>query len=144
MAYSYRQGQFIPKNPDKYRGDVDNIRYMSSWEKNVHEFFDINPNVLEWSSEEVKIPYYFMLDKKLHTYYPDYWVKYKKANGLIVEEIIEVKPIAQTKPPRKNSKRLLEQQFTYAKNVSKWKAASEWCKVHNMTFRIISENSIFK
>lgn len=144
MAFKFQQGKFIPKNPDKYKGDIDKIRYMSSWEKNVHEFFDGNPNVIEWSSEEVPIPYYYDLDKRVHTYYPDYWVKYKKSNGAIVEEIIEVKPKSQTKPPRGKSKYLLEQQVVYVKNMCKWKAAVKWCKEHNMTFRIISENSIFK
>ena len=50
MAY---KGKFRPKNPQKYRGDPTKIIYRSLWERNCMRYFDENPNVLKWSSEEV-------------------------------------------------------------------------------------------
>lgn len=144
MANNYKQGWFVPKNPQKYVGKVDKIRYMSSWEHQVHQFFDSNPNVLRWASEEIAIPYLKPTDGKIHKYYPDYWVEYKKPNGETVQEIIEVKPAKQTKMPRANSKRIIAESIVLAVNVAKWKACQIWCKQHGMTFRLITENSIFK
>lgn len=144
MAYKFSQGYFNPKNPDKYVGDVNKIRYMSSWELNLHKFFDNNPNVLRWASEEVVIPYYFPVDQKMHKYYVDYWVEYRTASGTIKQELIECKPKSQTKPPRGKRKNNIQEQVTYAKNVCKWKAAQEWCTQRGISFRILTEDSIFK
>lgn len=144
MTTTFKQGYFIPKNPDKYVGGVDKIRYLSSWEYELDKFFDGNPNVLQWSSEPVAIPYIKPTDKRVHKYYPDYWVKYRTADGTIVQEILECKPLAQTKQPRGTGKYKLYEQITYAINVAKWQACQSWCDVHGMKFRIITERSIFR
>ena len=72
----FEQGQYIPRNPHKYVGDIDKIRYMSSYELETHKFFDNNERVLRWSSEEIAIPYLKPTDGRVHKYYPDYWVEY--------------------------------------------------------------------
>lgn len=131
-------------NPNKYVGDVTKIRYMSSYELATHKFFDGNERVLRWSSEEIAIPYVKPTDDRVHKYYPDYWVEYVNKDGVIVQEIIEVKPAAQTKAPRKNHKHALYEQLTYAINIAKWQAAQSFCKARGMTFRIITEKTIFK
>ena len=55
-------------------------------------YCDNNPNILEWGSEEIIIPYKSPLDKKVHRYFPDFFIKYKNSSGKIIREIIEVKP----------------------------------------------------
>lgn len=141
---NFKQGWFTPKHPEKYVGDVTKIRYMSSYELEMHEFLDNNVNVLRWSSEEISISYIKPTDGKLHKYYPDYWVEYRTRTGDIVQEIIEVKPKQQTRTPRSNSKHSLYEQLTFAVNVAKWKAAQAFCDAHGIKFRVITERSIFK
>jgi hypothetical protein len=101
VANDYSQGWYTPKNPEKYVGDVTKIRYMSSWEYELHKFFDNNTKILRWSSESIAIPYIKPTDGRLHKYYPDYWVEYVNRDGKIIREIIECKPRSQTKRPRK-------------------------------------------
>ena len=142
---AYQQGWFTPKHPEKYVGNVSRIRYMSSWELKMHEFLDNNPNVLQWSSESIAIKYLKPTDHRVHKYYPDYWVKYKNKKGVVVQEIIEVKPAHQLRQTRKRSpKTRLYEQVTYAINVAKWQAAQRFCDKYGMKFRIITENEIFK
>jgi TnsA endonuclease N terminal len=142
-----QKGRYEPRNPQKYVGDITKIRYMSSWEKEAHQFFDNNPNIIHWSSEGIKIPYIKPTDGKIHHYYPDYWIEYKNRNGEIVQEIIEVKPATQTKPPSTKGKRKKQQIYesiTWAVNVAKWKACQDFCNKYNIKFRIITENHMFK
>jgi hypothetical protein len=143
MAKNFVQGRYIPKNPEKYVGDLNKIVYRSSYELQMHQFLDNNTKVVEWSSEEIVIPYLYVLDHKIHRYFPDYYVAYINKSGEIIKEILEVKPLSQTKPPRKNSKHALYEQATYIKNVCKWKAAQRWCEERGYKFRILSERSIF-
>ena len=144
MAKHFKQGYYTPKNPDKYVGDVTKIRYMSSWELELHKFFDGNPNVIRWASEEIAIPYFLPLDGRMHKYYPDYWVEFRTSNGDIVQELIECKPKAQTRAPRNNGKQNLYEKATYVKNQCKWAAAEEWCRQRGIGWRIVTEDSIFK
>ena len=55
------KGKFTPDNPSTYMGDVDNIIYRSGWERRAMKYFDVNPGVLKWASEEVAKPYYLSL-----------------------------------------------------------------------------------
>lgn len=147
MARSYRQGYFTPRNPSKYRGDPTKIRYMSSWELKTHQFLDGNPNILEWSSEEIAIPYIKPTTGRVHRYYPDYWVKYRNKHGEIVQEIWEVKPDTQTKEPTRRGKRKRTQVFEsiqWEVNKAKWVAAQQFCDKHGLKFRIVTENHLFK
>jgi len=150
----FQQGFYTPKHLDKYvvnpfqptkkPGGSPRIRYLSSWELQLHEFFDNNPNVIRWSSEGVAIPYVQPTDGKIHRYYPDYWVEFRNTRGQIVQEIIEVKPKTQTRAPRANSKRKLLEAVQYAVNIAKWRACQQWCKQRNIAFRVVTETSIFK
>ena len=89
MAY---KGRFKPTNPTKYKGDHSNIIYRSLWERKFMKLCDSNSNILEWSSEEVIIPYKSPIDGKFHRYFVDFWVKQKNTKGEIVEKLIEIKP----------------------------------------------------
>ena len=144
---STRKGIYTPRNPGKYVGDATTIRYMSSWELSVHQFFDNNPNVLRWSSEEIAIPYVKPTDGRVHRYFPDYWIEFKDRSGNVIQEIIEVKPDAQTRQPRRQGKARktqLYEQVTYAINIAKWQAATQFCKKKGIVFRILTEKELFR
>lgn len=139
----FKQGFYKLRNPQKYVGNPNNIVFRSSWEESMCRFLDGNPNVLRWSSEELYIPYRKPTDGQVHRYFPDYWVEYRDRDGKIIQEIIEVKPSDQVFPNQK--KRLTEyDKITYAINVAKWKAATEFCKQRGIKFRILTERQIFK
>lgn len=144
---SHNQGLYKPRHPEKYRGDITKIRFMSSWELHMDKFLDNNPNILRWSSEAFAIPYVKPTDGKVHKYWPDYWVEYRNKHGEIVQEVWEVKPESQTKQPKtrgKKKKTQIRESINYAVNVAKWEAATQFCSKYGMKFRIISENAMFK
>ena len=139
---AWKQGFYQLRNPDKYVGDPNKVVYRSSWELSMNRFLDNNHKILRWSSEEIYIPYIKPTDGKVHRYFPDYWVEYENRNGQIVQEILEVKPSNQVHPSEK--KRLTEyDKITYAINVSKWKAATEFCNKRGIKFRLLTEKQMF-
>ena len=97
MAY---RGRYIPANPKKYKGDPSNIIYRSLWERKFMVYCDANDRILEWGSEEFFIPYRSPLDGKVHRYFPDFYVKVKTKEGKLKKWVVEVKPKAQTTPPK--------------------------------------------
>ena len=52
-----QKGKYRVKCREKYVGDVDNVVYRSSWERNTFAFLDTNPKVMKWASAEIWIPY---------------------------------------------------------------------------------------
>jgi len=145
MAY---KGTFQPKNIGKYRGNFQNIIYRSGWELKLMMHLDSHPEVVEWSSEEIIIPYRSPLDGRIHRYFPDFYVK-KRVNGVIESLLIEVKPAAQVKQPvineskgKKPSRRYIKEVTTYAVNQAKWKAATEYCKDRKWKFMIMTEKEL--
>ena len=140
------KGIFKPNNPQKYKGNVKNIVYRSSWEKRFMNYCDRTREIIEWGSEELSI-FYRGVDGKPHRYYPDFYMKVRQSNGSLKKFIIEVKPKAQCKEPVKNPKRRtrrwLNEVFTYAVNQAKWKSAEEFCKDHGMEFKIFTEDHLF-
>ena len=142
MSYS---GRFKPKNYKKYKGDPTNVFYRSLWERKFMVYCDKNPNILEWGSEEIIIPYKSPLDKKVHRYFPDFFIKYKNSSGKIIREIIEVKPkrhLSPPKEPKRKTKRYLGEVNTYIINQAKFKAAEEFCKDRKLGFRILTEEHL--
>ena len=141
----WKQDWYTPRHPEKYVGDVNRIRYMSSWELKMHQFLDNNPNVLEWCSECIAIPYVKPTDGKVHKYYPDYWVKYRNKKGEVVQEIVEVKPEEQTRQTRKrNRKQRLYEQLSFEINKAKWRFAQQFCNKYGLKFRIVTEKGIYR
>ena len=138
-------GYFAPKNPEKYRGDVKNIIYRSSWELRAMRYFDQNPSVLEWSSEEIIVPYISPLDGRRHRYFPDFLIKVKTKDGGTKTIMIEVKPMSQTREPKKKkrmTKQYITEVATWGVNTSKWKSAQEYCKDRGWSFMFITENEL--
>ena len=68
MSYT---GRFVPTNPKKYKGNYTTIYYRSLWERKFMVYCDKNPNILQWGSEEIYIPYFLPTDGKIHRYFPD-------------------------------------------------------------------------
>ena len=146
MAYEYKQGFFKPKNPQKYRGDPTNIVYRSGWEKSVMKWLDETSTVTGWSSEEIVVPYISPIDNRPHRYFVDFYVEAIGRDGRTKNILIEVKPAAQTREPKKpkrNTKRYLTEVMTYGINQAKWKAAEDYCKDKGWEFKILTEKEIF-
>ena len=138
------KGKYRPKNPQKYKGDPNNIIYRSTWEIKVMNYLDENPNVIWWGSEELPIPYISPVDKKKHRYFPDFIAKMRKADGTVMTYVIEVKPEKQTQPPtqKRKTKTFLQEAITYEVNKAKWYAAEEFCKDHGWQFQILTERHL--
>jgi hypothetical protein len=134
-------GKYIPKYPEKYVGDVQNIEFRSKWEIRFMEFCDANMNILKWGSEEIYIPYVKPTTKKVHRYYPDFFIMYKNSKGQIVKEIIEIKPKKEVALTKKSS---LYDKVAIAINMAKWEAAKQFCTAHGMSFRVLTEDSLFR
>jgi len=139
MSY---KGRYKVKNPSKYKGNPTQIIFRSLWERQVFRWCDENSSVLQWSSEEIIIPYRCKTDRKLHRYYPDVYIKTKDK-----EYLIEIKPKKETVPPRDRSKKTktyLNEVMTYIKNTSKWDAAKEYCADRGFIFDIWTEDTLKK
>lgn len=141
---SYK-GYYRPKFPEKYKGDPTNIIYRSSWERRCMVYFDQNPNVLEWQSEEFFIPYRSPIDGKIHRYFPDFKIKVKTKQGLTETVLIEVKPFYQTQPPAtqtRKTKKYITEVRNFGINTSKWQAAKDFCKDRGWKFTILTEHEL--
>ena len=139
------KGKFRPKNPAKYKGDVTNIVYRSLWELRFMKWCDLNSSVQEWGSEIVIVPYVSPIDKKVHRYFVDFYVKIKNKKGLVEKYLIEIKPERFTKPPQipaRKTKKFIDEVFQYGVNEAKWKAAFEFCADRNMKFMILTEKDL--
>lgn len=138
----YYQGIYKPKNPEKYRGNASNIVYRSGWEKACFVWCDKNPNIVEWSSEEIVIPYLYEVDRKYHRYFVD--LKIKTKGGDII--LIEIKPKKETEPPKgsKKTKRYVTEGLNYVKNMNKWEAAEKYAKKKGWKFQIWTEETLQK
>lgn len=156
MAY---HGEFMPKNPSKYKGRLDKIEFRSLWELKMMKWCDDRAHVLKWSSEEIIIPYFDPVKNKNRKYFMDFWVKMKTKDG-IREFMIEVKPFKESeffkkalregrepgaprpKPSSPNPKvmhRWYAECMTAATNTAKWNAAIKHAAANNMTFMIFTE-----
>lgn len=140
----YLQGTFIPSNPNKYVGDVNNIRYRSGWEKRAMVWFDTQPSILKWGSEEVIVPYISPADNKVHRYFPDFLIQYQTRAGDIKKMLVEIKPAAQCVPPKQKKKtaRMINEVTTYLINQAKWEAAKAWCADKGIEFRVLTEHDL--
>ena len=139
MAH-YNQGTFQPKNPKKYIGGAPPI-YRSAWELTFMNVCDSHPNIVEWASESIKIPYQDPFTGKLRTYIPDFFIVYLDKNGMKHAEIIEIKPLSQSIPEAARSRK---DQEAVLLNEAKWKAAYRWCIAQKIKFRIMTEAQIYR
>ncbi len=135
----YKQGYFDSYNPKKYFGPRP-IIYRSSFELRFMIKMELNENVLQWSSEQIVIPY--MMKEKIngkfvdvrHNYHSDFTVILKNGE----KYIIEVKP-SQFTPLRESQ---IKRSPVMYKNACKWKAALEWSKLNNYQFKVVTEENL--
>jgi len=144
MAESLKS-KYKPSNPQKYKGDYNNIICRSTWERKFCRWCDLNESIISWGSEEFFIPYVSPVDNRVHRYFPDFIIKLKEQSGKVKTYVIEVKPKKQTVPPIKKSrvtKSFIHETKTYAVNQAKWKSAKEWCDDRLLEFKIITEDEL--
>ena len=143
MAY---KSKYIPENLEKYKGDPTKIVFRSSWERKYGKWCDLSQKVLAWSSEEVIVPYICPTDGKKHRYFLDFYVKVQNKDGVVTENLIEIKPYKETRPPVKKGKRkdrLLMETKTFMKNQAKWAAASAYAKKRGWNFFVLTEKELY-
>jgi hypothetical protein len=138
---NYAQGIFVPTQPQKYIGK-HNPKYRSGWEFTFMQFCDRNKNIIQWSSESIIIPYIHPLTGKRTNYIPDFLVVYENKHGQQKAEIVEIKPKKQS---------LIESRVASARdravvavNHAKWASAMAFCKQNGLTFRVITEDDLFR
>jgi len=149
---NFKSGLYVPKNPEKYIGDIHKIICRSSWEYRFCTYCDLNESILKWSSEPMAIDYYNPLDKKEHKYYVDFYIKSGTGIGENYEEwIIEVKPEKQYQKPiyegNMTTAKLKSYNYkmqVYIVNQAKFKAATEWAKKRGFKFKVVNENFLFR
>ena len=139
------KGKYKVRNYKKYKGDPTGVVYRSLWERKFMKWCDGNPNILEWWSEELPIPYYDPVQKKWRRYFPDFWMKVKEKNGKVESYLVEVKPKRQVegpKPQKRKTKKYLREVFDYATNQAKWQAAQEYCNDRLWKFMLVTEREL--
>ena len=109
------------------------------------KYCDSTASILEWGSEEIAIPYRSPIDKRVHRYYPDFYIKVREKSGKISKYIVEIKPKKQTKPPYgkdKRTKAYSNAVLRFSKNIAKWNAAENYCDDRQMKFLILTEDHL--
>ena len=117
------------------------IIYRSSYEYKFMIRLEMNPNVIAWSSENLKIPYYLLHRQKdgstkpvRHEYNIDFMV-YTKDGG---KYIVEVKPMAFVPLNEAQIRRSPE----IYKNYMKWQAAKKWAGENGFEFVVVTERDL--
>jgi hypothetical protein len=137
---NYRQGAYTVKNTAKYVGR-GTPRYRSGWELTFMMFLDSNENVLHWASESISIPYRNPITGKQSMYVPDFLITYRNKNNQLIAELVEIKPKKQSVIESKMSAR---EGAVVAVNYAKWDAATKWARRNGITFRVITEDDMFR
>ena len=137
---NFAKGKFIVKNRQKYVGKGVPT-YRSGWEFSFMTFLDNNDHVINWASECVAIPYKHPLTGKMSRYFPDFLVTYRQRDNTVKAELIEIKPKKQSIIESKMSSR---DRAVVAVNYCKWAAAQAWCKQNGLTFRVLTEEDMFR
>jgi hypothetical protein len=140
---------FPLRNPQKYLGDIRQLKYKSSWEEEAFKVCDNNPYILEWGYEIIDILYVIPSIKtmgklQVKKYKPDLYVVVQNENGTVNKKLIEIKPFKQTKKSRSRNPRIkLQEDYIHGINTLKWNAAVEWCKERNIEFLVVTERELF-
>jgi hypothetical protein len=135
----YQQGYYSVANSEKYVGKGEPT-YRSGWELTVMRYCDNHPNVINWASESLRIPYINPFTGRQTFYVPDFLIMYKDKNGQTHTDIIEVKPRKQAVIGLARSQ---QEKAAVVLNMAKWEAAKAWCKKHGANFRILTEEDIY-
>jgi len=140
----YKQGEYTPVNPEKYKGKMP-IFLRSSWEFKLARWADLNPGVISWGSESVVVRYYDPVKKKQRNYFIDFTLHIRDKQGNMRKYYCEVKPFKETQTPVKGKKRpatFIKECCTFATNSAKWKSAVVFAKKKGAKFIILTENEL--
>ena len=137
----FAQGIYTVKNPEKYVGK-HKPKYRSGWELTFMTFCDNNKNILYWASESLAIPYKHPLTGKQTIYIPDFFVVYENKFGKKLAEVVEIKPKKQSLIESKVAS--VKDKLVVVVNHAKWQAAMAYCRHHGYTFRVITEDDMFR
>jgi hypothetical protein len=136
----FAQGLYQIKNLSKYVGKGQ-PRYRSSWEHAFMRFLDNNDHVVNWASESLSIPYRNPITGKQSMYVPDFLITYRSRTNTLIAELVEIKPKNQSVV---ESKMNANQRAVIAVNYAKWDAATKWARRNGLTFRVITEDDMFR
>jgi hypothetical protein len=136
----FAQGPYTVKNTAKYVGK-GTPRYRSGWEHAFMRFLDNNDHVVNWASESLSIPYRNPVTGKQSLYVPDFLITYRNKNNQLIAELVEIKPKKQSVIESKMSAR---EGAVVAVNYAKWDAATKWARRNGLTFRVITEDDMFR
>jgi hypothetical protein len=136
----FAQGPYTVKNAAKYVGK-GTPRYRSGWEHAFMRFLDNNDHVVNWASESLSIPYRNPVTGKQSMYVPDFLITYRNKNNQLIAELVEIKPKKQSVIESKMSAR---EGAVVAVNYAKWDAATKWARRNGLTFRVITEDDMFR
>ena len=136
----FAQGPYTVKNAAKYVGKGV-PRYRSGWELAFMRFLDNNDHVMQWASESISIPYRHPVTGKNTIYIPDFLITYRTKDNQMKAEVIEIKPKKQSVLESKAS---AKDRTIVAINYAKWDAATKWCRRQGLTFRVVTEDDIFR
>ena len=128
----FAHGKFTMKNPDKYVG-LKTPTYRSGWEHSFMRLCDEHPNVYQWASESIKIPYRHPITGKYTIYVPDFFIVYNDKDGRKHAELVEVKPMNQTN--LRDAGKSIGKQTQVVINHAKWEAASAYARQNKIKFR---------
>lgn len=144
------QGYFVPRHPEKYKGDPTKVIYRSSWEFKFLEYCDNSEAVIEYCAEPVCVPYWNPILKKQCDYWIDCYMATRGPDGNLNKWLIEVKPqkyLSAPEPPNRLTEKQTLNYVRHAKmyiiNKAKFEAAKLYARAHNMQFGIITENFLF-
>lgn len=140
MRGNWAQGIYQVQNPEKYVGNR-RPRYRSGWEHSFMRFCDTNDHILQWASEAISIPYRNPVTGKLTHYVPDFLITYRTRNNTMKAELIEIKPRGQSEITEGQRPR---DRAVVAVNFAKWDAATKWCRKNGLSFRVITEDHMFR
>jgi hypothetical protein len=108
------------------------------------QLFDKSPNVNQWSSESISIPYYNPLAKRQSVYIPDFFVTFLDKKGKLHAELMEVKPAKEVPgAPVGRGKSGELTRLAQILNAAKWMAAMAFCKKRGIRFRVLTEHDIY-
>lgn len=136
----FAQGTYQVQNPAKYVGR-GTPRYRSGWEHAFMRFLDSNEHVVNWASESISIPYRNPVTGKQSMYVPDFLITYRNRTNQLIAELVEIKPKKQSVIESKMSAR---DGAIVAVNYAKWDAATKWARRNGLTFRVITEDDMFR
>jgi hypothetical protein len=136
----FAQGIYTVKNTAKYVGKGQ-PRFRSGWEHAFMRFLDNNEHVINWASESLSIPYRNPITGKQSMYVPDFLITYRSKNNTMTAELVEIKPKKQSVIESKAS---AKERAIVAVNYAKWDAATKWARRNGLTFRVITEDDMFR